>query len=72
MRKTIISAVTALFAGGMLLTGCGSSPCDDLERASQAEIAAANQGAEIERETAGWTGQVDCELHQGRWIEEMD
>ncbi len=42
-----------LLAGGLALAGCGipgsaSSPCDSLPRASQADIARANQGEDIE------------------------
>ncbi len=59
-------------SGGLaLLTACGAAddPCAGLERASQAEIARANQGEEVEREFTGPDGEdVECELDRGRWV----
>jgi len=72
MKKKIALFASTTLTGGLLLTGCGASPCADLQRASQEEIAAANQGAEIEREVDHWSGDVECELNQGRWVEEDD
>ncbi len=58
-RKSIAGTLLGL----VLLTGCGipgsaSSPCDSLPRASQADIARANQGEEVETDVQTGTKTV--------------
>lgn len=64
----------AALAGGLLLTGCGSGnpPCEKLPNPSQAEIQAAREGAEVEREVPGNFGDAECVVVQNRWVDQTD
>jgi hypothetical protein len=73
MKKITVTAASLVLGGGLLLSGCGSDPCADLPRPSNAENAAANQGAEIERETSNsFGGDVECVVDRGRWVQDVD
>ncbi len=55
MNRLTAGAVGLFASSGLVLTGCAvpgtaASPCDSLPRASQADIARANQGEEVEQD----------------------
>lgn len=66
-RPTAAAAIVAAVAA-LLLTGCGD-PCADLSAPSEAEIAAAAEGAEVEVEVESFGGETECVVERGQWVE---
>lgn len=70
MKRVISSGLVALAVVGVV-SGCAMpDPCAALAPPTAAELAAVQAGSEVEREVSN--GNVDCELSEGRWVQETN
>ena len=69
MMKRITLAASAALVTALLTGGCNAgNPCASMAPPTPAELAAAQQGADIERAVAGG----ECDLENGVWIYDKD
>lgn len=75
MKRSTAALSALAFTGALTLSGCGEfdPPCEQLPDPSQAEMQAAREGAEVEREVSGQAGgEAECVVVGDRWVDQSD